>query len=1335
LDSIVAGTVFQDRYEILSKLGEGGFSEVYRARQRATGQEVAVKVLRHLHTSDEGLVARFQREMRLCARLYHPHIVRLIDSGRTDEGTLYTVFEYVPGRTLGDVLATEGALPPWEAAHLMLQVLDALGCAHKLGIVHRDLKPQNIMLTSTGVRRNALVLDFGLGTLSDEDRREELSRITRTRDTLGTPAYAAPEQLRGEPVTARTDLYAWGLIFVECLTGKRVVEGNRLQELIFKQLGPEPVALPEWLAGHRLGRLLRRATEKDPQVRAVTAQGLLLELESCATQGWPTAEAGGLSTVLDTPPLPAVGERRQVTAVCCSLKLVGEGAATADVEELDGLLWTQQEACIELARQREAWLGGVLGERVLLYFGYPRAREDDAQRAAHLALELLTQVEQRGAELARTQRIQLELQIGIHTGLAVSHELRGQGLAVLPVLVGSTPGMAERLESLAQPGEILVSAVSAQLLRESFVLEPSGVHRIAAGMRSASVFRLTGRQRSTTTGLEGTPAGPLFGRALELELLQQRWKQVQVGMGQGILITGEPGIGKSRLVQELTQQARQTPHTFLECRCSPEWRHSTLRPWVDMLERMLGLGRDSTAEQATAALEALLSRHGFNLAEHLPLFASLLALKGTSGLYPLQAMSPQRQKEQTLHVLLALLFEMAQQQPVLLVVEDLHWADPTTLELLTLLVKDAASTPLCAVLTARPEFSPPWSVAHVLQVQLGRLERHQVEEMVKRLTREAPLPGEVMEQVVGRTDGVPLFVEELTRMVVESLTQRGEVRGRAPGSLAIPSTLRDSLMARLDRLGTAKATAQLAAALGREFSYEVLVASSVSDEEALKKDLSTLIDADLIHRRHAAHGPVYAFKHALIRDTAYESMIKPLRRQVHGRIAVALELRFPELVQQRPDLLARHHAAAEQRREALGYAHKAALAALLRSADHEALGHATEALGWLETLPDERERARLELELNGIITPALMSTRGWSDAAVKARVERSQALIDRQGDSPHAVPTLWALANYHHVRGQHAQARGLAERLVSMEGLKQDASHQLVALAMLGECHLVEGGFTQAREHTTRALSLPEVPTPRSISMYGIEPRVHAMMGLGLAQWHLGLPDEAARVMESAIDRARGLNHASTLAVASLFALVLHHLREEHARLDALSAQLLELTTRQRLVSQGAYAQLLRGLATRDLEAMKRSLSLLDEQGNTLYWALYASMVAEVEAWLGRPEAALERLGEAQRRARLLGEVFPLLHVLYRQGALLLEREPDSAQGEALLREALSLARERSARMVELRAAVPLSRLLLRQGQRAEARTLLAPLSAGFTEGFDAPDLVRARALLQELGS
>jgi class 3 adenylate cyclase len=448
--------VLAGRYEIVSKLGEGGFGQVYLARQLPTRHEVAIKVLRSLHTAHETHIARFQRELRLCAQLYHPHIVRLLDLGQQEPELLYAVFEYVPGKTLTEVLSAEGALPPWEATQLMLQVLDALACAHNHGVIHRDLKPQNIMISRTGVRRNAVVLDFGLGTLPAENP-EDLAKITRTQEMLGTPAYASPEQLRGEPVTARSDLYSWGLIFLECLTGQQAVGGPTLQSVIFKQLGPEPLPLPAWLEHHRLGRLLRRVTHKNAELRDISTQLVMRELEACAAEAWPVSPAAHPPPTpvelasMHTPLASIEGERRQLTAVCCGLRLSGAEAEKMDGEELDRLLSSLHAACAESARKYEAHVGSVLGEWTLFYFGYPTAQENDAQRAARAALELAARLEQRG----------VELRVGIHTGLVISQESRSGGLGSLPLLVGTLPNTAMRLAMQAPPGSILLSALKA----------------------------------------------------------------------------------------------------------------------------------------------------------------------------------------------------------------------------------------------------------------------------------------------------------------------------------------------------------------------------------------------------------------------------------------------------------------------------------------------------------------------------------------------------------------------------------------------------------------------------------------------------------------------------------------------------------------------------------------------------------------------------------------------------------------------------------------------------------------------------------------------------------
>jgi TOMM system kinase/cyclase fusion protein len=1335
VDSITPGTVFQERYEILSRLGEGGFGQVFRARQLVTNHEVAVKVLRALHTTEEHHVARFQREMELCAQLHHPNIVRLMDSGRVEPDLLYTVFEYVPGRTLADVLAAEGALPAWEAAHLMLQVLDALGCAHKQSVVHRDLKPQNVMVTHTGVRRNALVLDFGLGTFS-RDSEQEVTPITRTREMLGTPAYAAPEQLRGEPVTERADLYSWGLIFLECLTGRRVVEGATLQQVLYKQIGVEPVEIPAWLEPHRLGRLLRKVTNKDANARDVTAESVLRELEACASEGWPRTEGPQASSALtpstltDTLIARSEGERRQLTALCCHLHLVRPESDQTDEEDLDRLLWSLHAVCAEVVRRYDGYVGSLLGERMLFYFGYPKAQEDDARRAARAALELTAELERRSTELERARKGRLEFRAGLHTGLVISQEPRARSLGHLPALVGTTPNFAAWMEQQAESGTVLISEATSKLLRGHFAFEP--VEAKGAGPQGTPTLRLLHEYKALYSSQAAeTPVKPLYGRAQELELLQQRWWQAVAGTGQSVLLTGEPGIGKSRLVQELARQARSTPHTVLECRCVPEGRHSALHPVVDLLGRLLGISREWTAEQTVSALEALLSQYGFNLTEAMPLFLGLLQVQGAER-YPPAPVSPELTKELTLDAVVNLFFEMAGQQPLLLLIEDLHWSDPTTLDLLAQLLEELSTGRICLVLTARPDFSSPWPTAYHLQ--LSRLDRKRVEEMVNGLTRGRPLPPEVVEQLVNRTDGVPLFVEELTQVVMTSLPARSDTPTRAtvPASVTIPATLRDSLMARLDSLGPSREVAQLAAALGREFSYEVLKAISQREEPELQRQLKALVEADLVHRRRGVRNPTYLFKHALIRDMAYESMLKPARRQVHARIAAALEAHFPEISSVRPDLLALHHAAADQKPQALGYAQKAALGALMRSAHHEAIAHITEAMPWLEAVEDPRERAQQELGLNSLLTPAMMEVHGWADERIKSLVERSQQLIEQLGDSPQVVPPLWGLVLFHYTRAHYAQAQSLAERLLAMAEQAGSDGLKLMALHVLSGGLYAQGRPVQGREAGQRVIALYDAAQHQQLVMqFGVEPRALTQANLGLMEWLLGYPVQAEATSQQALTWAQESKHVGTLGLCTLYYFTILQMHGERDKLIRMADSTIELTKRHGLATYTAYLQMLHSWATGDAERLRQDIATQSGRGLEMGMTYYKFLLADLELAAGRHGSALEVLEGAIHSGRASGELYMMVELL-RLKALCLRARGAQAPAQECLHEALELARQQSARMLELKATNALCELLVEQGQAAKAREQLAPLLQWFSESLDIPDIAHARALLEK---
>ncbi|HEX8705122.1 MAG TPA: TOMM system kinase/cyclase fusion protein, partial [Myxococcaceae bacterium] len=1275
MDSITPGMVFQGRYKILSKLGEGGFGQVFRAQQLATKHDVAIKVLRAAHTTQEHLVARFQREMSLCAQLHHPNIVRLIDSGRGEPDLLYTVFEYVPGRTLAELLAAEGALQAWEAAHLMLQVLDALGCAHKQDVIHRDLKPQNVMVTHTGVRRNALVLDFGLGTLS-QDSQQELTPITRTSEVLGTPAYAAPEQLRGEQVTTRADLYSWGLIFLECLTGHRVMEGATLQQVIHKQMGAEPVPIPAWLEQHRLGRLLRKVTNKSAATRDISAESVLHELEACASEGWPTSQVAQVSStpapasLRDTLITRSEGERRQLTAVCCHVHLARPEGDRTDEEDLDRLLWSLHTVCSEVARRYDGYVGSLLGERMLFYFGYPKAQEDDARRAARAALELAAELERRGAELERSKKGRLEVRAGVHTGLVISQEPRTRSLGHLPALVGTTPNLAAWLEQQAEPGTVLMSEATSKLLRGHFAFE--SVEPRGAGAEGGPVFRLLHEYKALYSAQAAdSPVKPLYGRAQELELLQQRWWQAVAGTGQSVLLTGEPGIGKSRLVQELARQARSAAHTLLECRCLPEGRNSVLHPVVDLLGRLLGISREWTPAQTVTALEALLSQYGFELSEAMPLFLGLLQVQGAER-YPPPPVSPELAKEMTLDAVMNLFFEMAEQQPLLLLVEDLHWADPTTLELLALLLDELSTARICLVLTARPEFTTPWPTGYHLQ--LSKLDRRRVEEMVAGLTRGRTLPPDVIEQLVNRTDGVPLFVEELTQVVMASLPLRSDTptRSSVPRTLSIPATLRDSLMARLDALGPEREVAQLASALGREFSYEVLKAISQREEAELQRELKVLVEADLVHRRRGVRNPAYLFKHALIRDMAYESMLKPMRRQVHARIAAALEAHFPEITGVRPDLLVQHHAAAEQKRQALAYAQKAALAALMRSAHHETIAHITEALGWLDAVEDPRERAQLELGLNSLLMPAMMDVHGWADERIKTLAERSQQLIDELGDSPIVVPPLWGLVFFYYTRGQYALALSLADRLLVMA--EQSGSDGLKVMALYVRC----GGLTavgrllEAREAGNSVIALYDAARHQPLAMqFGIDPLALSQVMMGLAEWLLGYPDQAAARSQAGMAWAQESKHVGTLGISYLYVLTNLQVRGEREQLISTADVGIELNKRYGLTTHAEYCQMMRSWATGDVEHLRQGISFHGSRGMEMGMTFYNALLADLERAAGRHDSALEILESAIDWGRSSGELYMMAELLRLKG-LCLRARGEAGPAEACLREAIN---------------------------------------------------------------
>jgi predicted ATPase len=814
-----------------------------------------------------------------------------------------------------------------------------------------------------------------------------------------------------------------------------------------------------------------------------------------------------------------------------------------------------------------------------------------------------------------------------------------------------------------------------------------------------------------------------------------------------VLLSGEAGIGKSRLVQVLKEHVATEPQAWLTpCQCSPYYQNSALYPMIDLLERVaLRFEREESPQQKLGKLEGFLVQYGLPLAETVPLLAALLSLPLPADYAPL-TVSPEQQKQQTLQAFLTILLRIAAQQPVLFVMEDLHWVDPSTLELLSLLVDQGPTARILALLTCRPDFSPPWTGrSHLTQVTLPRLPRRQAAEMTGRVAQGKALPPEVVEQVVAKTDGVPLFVEELTKMVLESgllqeQAEHYELIGPLP-PLAIPTTLHDSLMARLDRLAAVKTLAQLGATLGREFSYDLLQAVSLWDEDTLRQGLHQLVVAEFLYQQGLPPQAMYHFKHALIQEAAYQSLLRSIRQQYHQRIAQVLEARFPEVCDTQPELLAHHYTEAGVMAQAIPYWQRAGECAIERSAYTEAISHLTTALDLLTALPEMRERSQQELTVQITLGIAWRAIKGGNAPEVERVYTRARALCDRVGEPLQYFRVLWGFWGIANARGDAQTMRELGGQLLSLAEHLEAPDFLLEAHHALWTSLFSGGELIAARAHQEQGLRLYDPQRHRAhAALYsGHDPGVCGRYRAAPVLWLLGYPDQAVASSQAALALARQLAHPFSLTQALYWAAVLHHLRREAPLTQARAEAAMTLATDQGFpLSQATplrgWALAARGHREEGITQLQQSLGPSQVARATRDRPYHLTLLAEVSVQVGQTAAGLEALAEA--RATLPSSAARWweaeLHRL--RGVLLLQSAvAQPGEAEAYVQQALEVARRQQAKSLELRAAMSLSQLWQQQGRCAEAHALLAPVYHWFTEGFDTADLQEAKALLETL--
>lgn len=1281
-------------YDDLELIGTGGFSRVYRARQRSTGRAFAVKFVAGVVGDDEGTpgrIARFRRELALCRELYHPHIVGLVDQGEC-EGTPYAVFEYVEGQTLAELLRARRVLSAQEAGELMAQVLDALTCAHGKGVVHRDLKPSNIMISKTGARPSAKVLDFGIGAFLPEMRRPNDITLTRTTETVGTPAYVSPEQLRGDPVTARSDLYAWGIVFLECLLGRPPLRGATVAQLFHQHLSPHEIPLPGPLQRHALGRVLRRAFRKNPAQRASSAAELLTELQKVHVAD--LVGDVGESTEAAPPEaeptwigLGGPATRRQITSLSCFVNVAPMGEQP-DPEVIAALQADQLSSSAELCTEFGGEIVGVLGSQILVHFGARQSSDAAPRLAVRTALNVVGQIERRARRLEKSANLTVQVRVGLDIGIVLALQ-DGR-------VIGLTDAVASRLAETAPVGTVLASEAAQQVLGRHVQLVPAVSVVLPGAAAAQQTFAvLATHDDPTTKSFYAALDSSLVGRDAELAALLPLLESPSSPGPRALLVSGEPGIGKSRLLRELRYRASEHKWSFQECRCLPEHRNSALHPLLELLRRELGVRANSSPEHAVERLEA--AAKGFSTEPELsvPILCTWLSLPVPEHYAPLQH-SPGRQKSLLLGIIEEVLDRSSRRQPLVLVVEDLHWADPSSVQFLQSLIERVRSSSLLVAMSARSQFKPPFSPEVLVHVELGRLDAAFTAALMQRVTGSAALSAVAVRRVAEQTEGVPLFVEEYTRMLVDSgqLTLRDGVYELQADEAkqAVPITLRDLLTERLDRSGVARETAQLAAAVGREFDVALLAAASTRGQDQLLADLDQLVGADLLHRRRGSTLDRFAFRHALIRDAAYDSLPKDARQHAHRRIARALEELFREQARAQPAEVARHHAEGRDYARAIEHGVLAAESSLKRSANQEAIGHATAALAWVKEIASAAT-LESELRLEGVLCQALTGTQGWAGADVKASVDRSRSLLARATRSEHRLPTLLALATYHHTASNRTDFRQIVQEL--SDGAQDRRSRMLTDA--LHCCGLwCEGDYVRAELVATRALESydPEVDLDSARSL-GFDGRVLASATLALVRCYTRDSESAAAASAESLAWARQLDHVPSLGIALLYAAVGGVLLEQPQRTAEVTGELLVLSERYGLPAFQGYGALLHGWANGNQGQAPAILGQLGAMGCRLGLPFYTSLLAGAEAQGRGPEAAIAVLDRCLTLCEETGERSYEAELYFKRAMYELQLGVAARErAQRSLQAAVELARKCGMNVVERRAGRELAALV-----------------------------------------
>jgi serine/threonine protein kinase/predicted ATPase len=1359
------------RYEVQKILGKGAFGAVYLSFDTQLERQVAIKAPR-LEVDSKTVEREFLAEARQLAKLNHPGIVSVYDVG-IDGGQCYIVSDYLEGQSLSDWLKENK--PDWRQATQIASSLAAgLSHAHSHRVVHRDLKPANVIMTE-GL--SPVIVDFGLALSDTQTTGVEKGILA------GTPAYMAPEQTLGEGhrIDGRTDIYALGVILYYMLTRQLPFQSKNLDEL-FRQIqedDPQPIRQLSRDIPRELEAICMKAMAKNFTKRHTTADDLVSDLTKLSN----TAVSGQQSSIL-APPRSATSEtidlpsgdrasieeslssqnggiglssvtssvrssvrsstrrrrdaeRRRITVVQCGCDVFGSDAVleTLDEEEQGELLEEFQRLCQAAVIRHQGGVVQPTDEGLLACFGFPIAREDSTQQAVRAGLEIVRGMKPINDRLKRQHNVELTVTVTVHSDHAVVEE-REDSLT----LTGQIRKVVGQLESFTESNSVLISEATYQLVKGYFECDILGKRKIkgAGTVPVYTVRRAHANDRLEAAEIKGELT-PLIGRNREVGLIQERWEQASEGMGQVVLLIGEAGLGKSRLVHVLKEHVKEQSvancNPIIEWRTSQNHQHSGLYPAIECLERMLEFEPQMTPAERLDSLVGHLAELALDGDEEIALLASMMSIP-LAGRYPSLDLQPQQKKDRTFHTLLDWVREMSTRQPVLFVVEDLHWVDPSTLEFLELMVQEGQHDSIMTLLTFRPEFQTPWSsLAHQTSVALNRLTKRQVGEMIAIRSGISDIPQNLVDHFVERTDGVPLFVEEFAAMIVDKAGEDGLENFSID---EIPATLQDLLLARLDRMASNIEFVQIAAAIGREFRFDVIAAVTGLTDDDLIAELALLVSSELLNQRGRPPRTRYTFKHALVQDAAYDSLVRKKRQEVHQRIAETLDRQFPDISEPHPELVAYHFTEANVPEKAIEYWQRASTRSLERYAHAEAIGHLTSGLDVLGKMPESPERDRREIQMRTSLGVPLQATLGYSAPEVEFNYVRAHELC---GETPEAFPVLYGLFRYFMLQAKYPRSIELGEQLVRLADASGDPAGVVAANRAIASPLVYKGDHARAVPHLEKVISIEATPDLRAefYSFDVVDPWITSLSYLSWVKWLLGYPDQAAEHSREAVSTAEKLEHPFSLALGLSFSQWLHQFNQDVESTRKAADGALAIAREKGFAFWIGWGQVLRGWARArqgegesGIDEMREGIVAWRKQGSELGCHYYYVMLAEACAANGQMDEAMTALDDGQKFAELTGEGFYAPEITRLRGEFILQQSSTNiVDAEALFRQAIDLAASQQAKSLELRAAMSLARLLANASKTAEARSILSTTFNWFTEGFGTHDLIEAKSMLE----